>query len=55
MFLFTNEGWALKPDLLVSHTQALAVLLTDLDGDGRRDIPVRNDFATPDEAFLNKP
>ena len=55
VFLFTNEGWALKPDLLVSHTQALAVLLTDLDGDGRRDIPVRNDFATPDEAFLNKP
>ena len=55
VFLFTNEGGALKPDLLVSHAQALAVLLTDLDGDGRRDIVVGNDFATPDEAFLNKP
>ncbi|MCY4482022.1 MAG: CRTAC1 family protein [Spirochaetaceae bacterium] len=55
VFLFTNEGGALKPDLLVSHAQALAVLLTDLDGDGRRDILVGNDFATPDEAFLNKP
>ena len=40
VFLFTNEGGALKPDLLVSHAQALAVLLTDLDGDGRRDILV---------------
>ena len=29
VFLFTNEGVALKPDLLVSHAQALAVLLTD--------------------------
>ena len=38
VFLFTNEGGALKPDLLVSHAQALAVLLTDLDADGRRDI-----------------
>ena len=55
VFLFTNEDGALKPDLLVSHAQALAVLLTDLDGDGRRDILVGNDFATPDEAFLNKP
>ncbi len=55
VFLFTNEGGALKPDLLVSHAQALAVLLTDLDGGGRRDILVGNDFATPDEAFLNKP
>lgn len=55
VFLFTNEGGALKPDLLVSHAQALAVLLTDLDGDGRRDILIGNDFATPDEAFLNKP
>ena len=55
VFLFTNEGGALKPDLLVSHAQALAVLLTDLDGDGRRDILVGNDFATPDAAFLNKP
>ena len=55
VFLFTNEGGALKPDLLVSHAQALAVLLTDLDADGRRDILVGNDFATPDAAFLNKP
>ena len=35
VFLFTNEGGALKPDLLVSHAQALAVLLTDLDGAAR--------------------
>ena len=54
-FLFTNEEGTLKPDLLVSHAQALAVLLTDLDADGRRDILIGNDFATPDEAFLNKP
>ena len=50
VFLFTNEGWALEPDLLVSHAQALAVLLTDLDGDGRRDSWSAMTFVTPSKA-----
>ncbi len=55
VFLFTNDGGTLKPLLLDSHSQSLAVLLTDLDGDGRRDILIGNDFATPDTVFFNKP
>ena len=36
-------------------TAALALILTDVDADGRRDILVGNDFHPPDAVFLNKP
>ena len=52
---FTNTGGALKAFLLASHSHSLAILLTDLDADGRRDILVGNDFDLPDAIFLNKP
>lgn len=55
VFLFTNDGGALKANLLAVNPQSLALLLTDLDADGRRDILIGNDFATPDTMFLNKP
>ena len=40
---------------LVRHAHALALLLTDFDGDGRLDILVGNDFELPDYAFLWTP
>ena len=55
VYLYTNEGGALEAFLLFSSAEALAILLTDLDADGRRDILVGNDFDPPDAVFLNKP
>ena len=37
---------------LADESQALALALQDLDGDGRPDIHVANDFALPDAVFL---
>ncbi|MDE0024095.1 MAG: CRTAC1 family protein [Spirochaetaceae bacterium] len=34
---------------------ALAIALPDLDGDGRRDIVVGNDYEVPDYVYLNRP
>ncbi len=55
IYLYTNERGSFKAFLLFPSAEALAILLTDLDADGRRDILVGNDFAPPDVAFLNKP
>ena len=52
---FTNTRGALKAFLLASKAHSLAILLTDLDADGHRDILVGNDFDLPDAIFLNKP
>ena len=54
VFVYTNDHGALEASLLSSHAQALAILLSDLDADGRLDILVGNDFASPDGAFLNR-
>ena len=54
VFVYTNDHGALEASLLSSHAQALTILLSDLDADGRLDILVGNDFASPDNAFLNR-
>ena len=48
---YENRDPGLLPALLISGADALAVLVTDLDGDGRREIVVGNDYARPDYVF----
>ncbi len=55
MYLYTNKRGSFKAFLLFPSAEALAILLSDLDADGRRDILVGNDFDPPDAVFLNKP
>ena len=52
VFVYENTGRALLPVRLARTAQALAVLLTDLNGDGRPDIVVGNDFAQRDGAYF---
>ena len=52
---YENAGGTLRAQELVRHAQALALLLTDFDGDGRLDILVGNDFELPDYVFLWTP
>lgn len=52
---FENTRGGLKAFLLNSHSHSLAILLSDLDVDGRQDILIGNDFDLPDAMFLNKP
>ena len=55
VFVLINDGGALTALRLTAKATALALILTDVDGDGRRDILVGNDFHPPDAVFLNKP
>ena len=48
---YENREPGLLPALLASGADALAVLVTDLDGDGQREIVVGNDYARPDYVF----
>ena len=48
---YENRGAGLLPALLTSGADALAVLVTDLDGDGSREIIIGNDYARPDYVF----
>ncbi len=48
-----NKGAIKRTDQLSSESQTLALALFDVDGDGRRDLIVANDFAVPDWAWLN--
>ena len=51
VFVYENTGRALLPVRLSRNAQGLAVLLTDLNGDGMPDIVVGNDFALRDGVY----
>ena len=54
VFYYANDGSGLLTfERLGRRSHALAIRLTDLDGDGRRDILIGNDFSPPDDVFLN--
>lgn len=48
-----RDGDALVATRIAAEAQALAVRLVDIDGDGRSDILVGNDLATPDGAWVD--
>jgi hypothetical protein len=51
--VYDNDGGRFRPTRLANEAQALALLLFDVDGNGRLDILVGNDFDLPDMAWLN--
>ena len=67
VYYYENLGFRERRDafqpgnLLFRHLRmsggamALAIALPDLDGDGRRDIVVGNDYDVPDYVYLNRP
>ena len=56
VFFYRNDGTGLLTfERLGRRAHALALLLSDLDGDGRRDVLVGNDFSPPDLVYLNTP
>jgi hypothetical protein len=55
VYVYENEAGTFTPTRLADQAQALALTLPDLNGDGRLDILVGNDFAVPDYAWLQAP
>ena len=56
VFFYRNDGSGrLTFERLGRRAHALALLLSDLNGDGRRDVLVGNDFSPPDAVYLNTP
>ena len=51
VYVFENRGGSFRPTRLATAAQALALAVTDLNGDGRLDILVGNDFAVLDMAW----
>ncbi|MDQ2995902.1 MAG: CRTAC1 family protein [Chloroflexota bacterium] len=54
VYLYERQGQSYAARRLARASQALALALFDLNGDGRRDILVGNDFALPDQAWVNQ-
>ena len=52
---YENADGGLNLTLLAPTAEALAVLLTDLNGDRRTDIIIGNDYDHPDQVFLRAP
>jgi hypothetical protein len=52
VYLYERRGQGYAARQLAHKAQALAIALFDVNGDGRRDILVGNDFALPDAAWL---
>lgn len=52
---YENRSGRFRPTRLAQQAQALALLLTDLNGDGWQDILVGNDFAVRDQSWLYTP
>ncbi len=53
VMVFENSGQGFKGQRLSRQAQALALLLFDINDDGRLDIVVGNDFEMPDQLWLN--
>jgi hypothetical protein len=54
VYLYERRGETYTARQLAHKSQALALTLFDLNGDGRRDILVGNDFALPDQSWINQ-
>lgn len=52
VYFYANEGGRFRMAPLATEAQALAILFPDLNGDGKPDILVGNDFNTPDMAWV---
>jgi hypothetical protein len=52
VFIYRRQGDAFEGQRLTDAADALAIALPDLDGDGRADIVVGNDFNRPDYAWV---
>lgn len=52
VYVYTREGERFVPTRLAGEGQALALVLEDLNDDGRPDIMVGNDFGVPDFTFV---
>jgi enediyne biosynthesis protein E4 len=52
VFVYRRQGNTFEAQRLAKASDALAVSLPDLDGDDRLDIVVGNDFARPDDAWV---
>jgi enediyne biosynthesis protein E4 len=51
--VYTNQAGVFHPNRLSNNAQSLALMMFDVDMDGRRDLVVGNDFAMPDQVWLN--
>jgi enediyne biosynthesis protein E4 len=51
--VYHNTGKTMQAHKIASAAQSLALALLDVNRDGRRDLVVGNDFAVPDEVYLN--
>jgi hypothetical protein len=52
VFYYEHQSDTFKPLRLARQAQALAIALPDLNGDGRPDLMVGNDFDMPDQVWL---
>ncbi|MCB9123092.1 MAG: CRTAC1 family protein [Caldilinea sp.] len=52
VYYYTNDNGRFRMAPLATEAQALAILFPDLNGDGKPDILVGNDFNTPDMAWV---
>jgi len=54
VFIYRRQGNTFEGQRLANASDALAIVLPDLDGDGRTDILVGNDFNRPDYAWVQQ-
>jgi len=54
VYVYWNDAGRFVEERLSDAAQALALLITDLNGDQKPDVLVGNDFAVPDMAWLNR-
>src|SRR5919202_2516698 len=52
VYYYQHQGDAFVPQQLASEAQALAIAVPDLNGDGRPDLLVGNDFDLPDASWV---